>query len=219
MNYRYIDFKIKFQEFAMIAASLLVMTACGSTVNTTPISTLSQVACQGTNCAVTTPTPIDQGNIYNLPAAPSYNAQINGVAGAVPTVSYAIQTSRTLKVKITPLSAPNMTLPGYTGFVFPYGCLRMQVTVNGQTQTTGVLRVDAIASVTCSTAPTYQVLDFSNAVTGNGVTNVTISNADYDNCRAWGNTFAYGCSMSAMFANHVAAATAQIQGDGYYMSP
>ena len=88
MNDRYINFKIKLQEFAMIAASLLVMTACGSTVNQTPISTLSQTACLGSDCLSTTPTPTDPGNIYNLPAAPSYTAQINGVAGAVPSVTY-----------------------------------------------------------------------------------------------------------------------------------
>ena len=207
----------------MIASALLVMTACGSTVNQSAVTGYAQSGCvTGTVCSLVGATPSatpDNGNIYNLPAAPSYSAKINGVAGAVPSVTYAIQTARTLKVKITPLSAPNMTLPGYTGFVFPYGCLQLQVTVNGVTQTTQVLSVGTTSSATCAGAPQSQVLDFTNDVTGNGITNVTISNATYDNCRAWGNTFSYGCSMSALFANHVAAATAQIQGDGYYMSP
>lgn len=205
---------------SVAVTSFLIFTACGSTVANQSITGGASSLIGGVQ-ATPTSTP-SSGNIYNLPDATTYTAKINGIGGAVPTyVSPAIATSRTLRVKISPLSAPNMTLPGYTGWVFPYGCMQLQVTVNGVTQTTNVLKVanaPAAYNSVCANNPSSEVLDFSNDITGNGTVNVTISNAVYDNCRSWGNAFNYGCAMSAMFMNHVAAATVQIQGDGTYLA-
>ncbi len=195
----------------------IVLSACGS-------QTAKQTS---TSAATTTPTGTSTttgnqtGNIYNLAQAPEFDAQINGAGGAVTSVSQTLATSRTLKIKVTPLSAPNVTLPGYTGWVFPYGCLRLQVKVNGTTQTTKILRVGSEqqgATSQCANAPTYQVLDFTNAMTGNGPITVTVSNAEYDNCRyTW--PMNYGCSMSAIFKNHIVDATIATQVDNTYMDP
>jgi hypothetical protein len=95
----------------------------------------------------------------------------------------------------------------------------MRVTVNGHVKSTDILRVDGISqgpTSVCKNSPTYVVLDFSNDESGNGPTNVTVSNAEYDNCRhTW--PLDYSCQMSALFADHEEAATVQIQGDNTWM--
>jgi hypothetical protein len=212
------NLKVRFHELALVVTSLLVLTACGSTTARESLTTGAGSSLSGSQTGLTT-TPTPSGNIYNLPDADSYVAQLNGASGAVQTVTYNIQTSRTLKVKVTPMGAPNLTLPGYTNWSFPYGCLRLRVTVNGVTKVTGVLRVDGVsqgATSVCANAPTYQVLDFTNSVTGNGTTAVTVSNPEYDNCRyTW--PLNYGCQMSAIFQNHIIASSIQIQGDNTWM--
>ena len=198
--------------------AVLILSACGSQVaqqaSTSSSSSSSSSSTSGTQTSAT-------GNIYNLAEAPEFTAQINGAGGLVPSVSTTLATSRTLKVKVTPLSAPNLNLPGYTNWVFPYGCIRLQVKVNGTTQTTQILRVDGVSQSStsaCASAPTYQVLDFTNAMTGNGSVTVTVSNAEYDNCRyTW--PMNYGCSMSAIYKTHLVAATIATQVDNTYMSP
>jgi hypothetical protein len=201
-------------EIAILAASLLILTACGSNVSSSGTSSAASTA-----VASATATP-NAGNIYDLPAAYSMVATINGQGGAVPSVtSAALATSRTFKVRVTPLQAPHMTLAGYTGYVFPYGCLSMEVTVNGVTQMTNNLQVGGVAQSStsvCANSPAYQVLDFSNDVSGNGTVSATISSGDYDNCR-YVNALTYGCMMTAMFSNHVASATITIETDGTYM--
>jgi len=209
-------FNIQVQECAILGVALLLLTACGSTSATGSTTGGSSVLATATATPNPTATP---GNIYDLPDAPIYDAQINGAGGAVPSVSYSIQTSRTLNVMITPQPAPNLTLAGYTNWVFPYGCLSLSVTVNGQTQYTGVMQVAGVtqaANSVCANAPTSQVLNFSNDINGNGPTSVKVSNADYDNCR-YTNPMIYGCGMSAIFQNHIVSALVQIQGDGTYM--
>ena len=220
MNLAITQVKVRIHQVILAVASILVITACGSTTahesTTGGASTIS-----GTQTGTTTSNTTASGNIYDLPDADSYVASLNGAGGTVTTATYSIHTSRTLKVKITPLNAPNLTLPGYTAWSFPYGCLRLRVTVNGVTQTTSILRVDGIsqgATSVCASAPTYQVLDFSNDVSGNGTSSVVISNPEYDNCRyTWPLT--YGCQMSPLFQNHIMASTVQIQNDSTWMSP
>jgi hypothetical protein len=204
-------------KIIVLLTSLIVMSACGSTTARQSSTTLSASSTSGVQTGSTSSG--HPGNIYNLQDAESYVATVNGAGGTAPTATFSIQTSRTLKVKVTPLNAPNLTLPGYTNWSFPYGCVRMRVTVNGVVKSTNILRVDGIAqgaTSVCANAPTYQVLDFSNDVSGNGATSVVISNAEYDNCRyTW--PLNYGCQMSALFKAHVQASTIQIQGDDTWM--
>ena len=208
---------MKALQASMIVTALLALTACGSTT-ATQTSTIGGASLAATG-STPTPTP-SNGNIYDLPDAASYVASINGTAGAVPSVTYSVQTSRTLLVKVAPLAAPNLTLAGYTNWVFPYGCMSVSVTVNGVTKTSGILRVDGVAQVSgsvCANSPTFAVLDFSNDVSGNGTSSVKISSADYDNCR-YVNPLTYGCGMSAIFQNHIVSSDITIQTDGTYMS-
>ena len=202
----------------LIVSALALVTACGSTTAKSTTETSSITGIQtGSNGSV----PGSGGNISNLPDADSYLLQLNGMGGTVPSQTFSIQTSRTLKVKVTPLSAPNMRKAGDTHFVFPYGCSRYRVSVNGHVKTTGILRVDGVSQTgmsTCSKSPTYAILDFTNDESGNGATLVTIDNAEYDNCRhTW--PLDYGCQMSALFADHESAATVQIQSDDTWMDP
>ena len=198
--------------------SLFLLSACGSQV-----ARNSSILNSG-SASSTVPSGVQtgfSGNVSNLPLAPESVARINGASGAVPSYTTSIQTSRTLRVKVTALAAPNLTLNGYNNWVFPYGCLRLQVSANGTTQSTQILRVDGTTqgpSSACQNAPTSQILDFTNAVPGNMFVNVTVSNAEYDNCRyTW--PLNYGCSMSAIFATHIVAASIAVQGDGYWLNP
>jgi hypothetical protein len=156
------------------------------------------------------------GNVNNLPAASEQVVQLSGLNGGADTKSYQFNTSQILKVKVEALAAPNLTVSGYTNWNFPYGCMRVNVTVNGSTKLTKILRVDGINSSKCKDAPTSEILDFSGIVTGYGPVTVTFSNAQYDNCRYY-NPLAYGCDMSATWQNHQVALNATVQTDGTWM--
>jgi len=202
------------------AGAALMLSACGSqstnslytgsATGTTSGSTTSGYSYQ------TGDSTTDQ-NLYNLPAAPEQRIELSGQNGTDPSKTLAVSTSHTLKIKITPLAAPNITESGYTNWVFPYGCLQVTVVANGMTQTTQVLKVSGTNSSTCSSAPSYQVLDFSNQVSGSGSVNVTAQNPNYDNCRYYWPLY-YGCSMSAVFQTHRVAFNMQIQTDNTYMA-
>jgi hypothetical protein len=215
MSLTFINLRVRFHELALVVTSLLVMSACGSTTSRNSTTT------SGVTGVQTSASASSNGNIYDLQDADSYVATLNGAAGAVPTATYSIYTSHTLKVKVTPLNAPNLTLPGYQNWSFPYGCLRVRVTVNGVTKATNILKVDGVSqgpTSVCANAPTYQILDFTNDVSGGSATPVVISNPEYDNCRyTW--PLNYGCQMSALFQNHIMAATVQIQNDSTWMDP
>lgn len=212
----------KLNSYALMAG-LLVLTACGSqssqdvplvntSNNTSGTNTTGNNNNGGTNYGNT-----GSGNIYNLPAAQQEMIQLSGNNGGAFSKILNFSTSRTLKVKVEALSAPNLTVNGYTNWVFPYGCLRLTVTVNGSTRTTKVLRVDGTpTSSICANAPTSETLDFSNITTGNGPVTVTFSNAEYDNCRYY-NPMAYGCGMSAVWQNHQVRFNSTVQVDGTYM--
>jgi len=206
-----------------VLAAIAMLSACGS--NSTRDGSVSSSGLSNPTNTTNNPLPTPSntgGNIYNLPLAPERVASISGVGGPQPTQSFSVSTSATLKVKITALPAPHLTLSGYTGWVFPYGCMQVRVTVNGSTQTTQVLKVaDAPQGMAspCANAPSSQILDFGNAMTGAGPVTVTISDAQYDNCRYYYYPLTYGCSLSAMFKNHMASANVAIQTDGTWLNP
>ena len=158
------------------------------------------------------------GHDWNLPAAMEQQVDLSGASGPMPSKTITTSTSRTLVVKVTALAAQNLTIPGYQNWVFPYGCLQVNVNVNGSTQT-ALMQVANVAqgsSSPCAGAPAFKVLNFSNVMSGSGPTTVTITNPVYDNCRTY-NPFYYGCYMSAVWMNHIVAANVTVQVDGTWM--
>lgn len=209
---------MKTTKILSVFALVALLTACGSQTSRTSVGASTASGSNSTSGLGSTST----GNIYNLPLAPQQNVKVSGSNGPYPTVMLSpLSTSHTLKVKVTALNAPNMTIPGYEGWVFPYGCMQLTVTVNGVSQTTQVLRVGNAtqgSTSACANAPTAQTLDFTNAITGNSAVSVTLSNPQYDNCRYYW-PMNYGCSMSAVWSNHLVAATIATQIDGTWMDP
>ena len=203
--------------FGLIAA--VALTACGSqTMRESVVQVGGQASTGGNQTGSGNQTG---GNIYGLPAASQQRVELGGNNSAEFKKTLSLMTSRTLKVKVKPLAAPNITVPGYTNWVFPYGCVSVSVTVNGMTRGTQVLRVEGVAqgqSSQCANAPTSQVLDFTDVMTGTGQTVVEFSNANYDNCRYYWN-LNYGCGMSAIWQNHRVALDATVQIDGTWMDP
>jgi hypothetical protein len=196
-----------------------MLAACGSnsfrdnTVNSSGLS--SGGSGSGTNV----------GNVQNLPAAPSFSDSIFGTPatgypayGATTVTHSPFYPSAQMKVKITPLAASNV--PGQA-FNFPYGCVSMNVTVNGYLIPTGTLRVAGVtqgANSQCANAPTSVVLDFSSHIVGGSYADVTISVPQYDNCRTM-DLHAYGCSMSGVAPQHMVNYRVQVQPDGYWLDP
>jgi hypothetical protein len=122
---------------------------------------------------------------------------------------------------VTPLSAPNMAIAGYGAWNFAYGCAAVQVHVNGTTQMTQMLRVGSVAQSSnspCANAPTYQILNFDNAMSGGSTVTVTVSDAQYDNCRTM-DPSAYGCAMKAVWTNHFVGTKIAIQTDNTWLDP
>lgn len=209
----------KFNSIGLIAA-VLVLSACGSqSTRDSWNSANGGATTSGSSTGTTGTTGTQTGeNTYNLPAASEQRIEMSGQNGTDPTKTLNFNSSRTLRVKISPLSAPNITVPGYSNWVFPYGCLQVTVSVNGITKMTQVLRVNGMSqSSQCANAPTSEVLDFSSQMSGNGPVTVTVQNAVYDNCRYnW--PMYYGCSMSQVWQSHRVAMNVQVQVDGTYMA-
>ncbi len=204
----------------LVALAVLALTACGSQTSRSVTSGGALTGASGTNGSNGSGEDTT-GNINDLPQAPSQVVTVSGNSGAYPTVSFRASTSRTLKVKVTAMSAPNLVNPGFTNWVFPYGCMQVTVQANGMTLTTQVLRVGSAGqggSSSCANAPTSQTLDFTNAVTGSGSVLISVTNAQYDNCRSQ-NPLAYGCGMSAVWSNHLVSTNITTQVDGYWMDP
>ena len=201
-----------------LIGTIALLSACGSQTARTTTSangSTTGTTISGTSIATT------GGNIYNLPQAPEQTVQLSGINGPAPIQTLNAGTSRTLKIKITALNAPNLTIPGYTGWVFPYGCLQVSVSVNGVTQTTQVLKVANIAqgsTSACANASDHQVLDFTNAMTGSGNVTISFNNASSDNCRYYW-PLNYGCQMAATWQNHMVQFNAGVQTDGLWMDP
>ncbi len=202
-------------KIVSLVLSVMVLSACGSNSARDNLTTTSA---NNTGSTSTTTTTTGSGNIYNLPAAYQNQVQLSGNNGGAFSKSYTFDTSRKLRVKVEALSAPNLTVPGYTNWVFPYGCMRVTVTVNGSTRTSKILKVAGTTQATaeCVNAPSTDIIDFSNVTTGSGQISVTFSNAEYDNCRYY-NPMAYGCGMSAVWQNHQVRFNASVETDGTYM--
>lgn len=198
-------------------AAVLALSACGSSSSRDLqlISTSDNTT--GNNNNTNPNIPNGTGNIYNLPAAPQQRVQLSGNNGGAFSKSLSFTTDHTLRVKVEALSAPNLTISGYTNWVFPYGCMRVSVTVNGSTRTSKILKVSGgQAGPECQGAPSTDTLDFSNVMTGSGQVTVTFSNAEYDNCR-YTYPLQYGCGMTAVWMNHQVAFNATVQVDNTYM--
>jgi hypothetical protein len=204
----------------VLIAGMTLMAACGS--QTSSVTTLGGSASgsgSGTQTGSSSYVSGDNtSNVYNLPAASEQRIEMSGTNGTDSNKNLSFNTSRTLKVKISPLSAPNITIPGYNNWVFPYGCLQVTVAVNGITKMTKVLRVNGMtASSQCADAPTSETLDFTSQMSGSGPVTVTMQNAVYDNCRySW--PMYYGCYMTQVWQSHRVAMNVQVQTDGTWMA-
>ncbi len=187
-----------------------VLSACGS--STTVDSNLNSSGFGGSGGA----SGQFSGNWMNLPLAPNFTDTIYGSASAQ---HGGFNPSAQFRVKITP--QPAVSLPQAPGWTFPYGCVSVTVRVNNVTQTTAVLRVAGVTqnpNSQCANAPTSQILDFSNAMTGANSVSVRVSNPQYDNCRT-NQPHQYGCSMSAVWTGHVVRIRTDVQPDGYWLDP
>ena len=145
--------------------------------------------------------------------------KVSGKNGASFSANFQVPSTQTLKIKVTPLPAPNMEVTGYTNDVFPYGCAQLKVTVNGiEPKTTQILRVEGVKqeeNSKCFNSPTSEVLDFSDILTNNNSpVTISISNAAYDQCRDESSPLLYGCGMSLLFSNHLMSANISTQTDG-----
>ena len=224
----------KTNGFIFVLASVLLV-ACGS--SSTRDFTTSGLGGGGTTGGSTggSTSGSGGGNIYNLPLAPEFQAVITGATGQKPTVIQSFGTSHLIRVKVTPLAAPNLLNSTYQNWVFPYGCLQLNVRVNGVVRQTQVLKVANVyqePGSPCANAPESQILDFSNTASGSAPVDVTISNANYDNCRGldpmdysgicnpYWNGYYYQTpspGMKAVFANHAVGANIAVQTDGTYL--
>ncbi len=229
-------------QFAVTLTAIAVsasLTACGS--RATDASASSALTSTSSTGSITTPTEPTNNTSGLNPAAQQYYT-LSGAAGPRPTVSLSLSTEATLKVRIQPLPAPNSVTTGSqyipTDFAFPYGCISVNVTVsgsninnsNGATQVaTAKVPVVGANDPSCPGSLTYQDLDFSSTLTGNGNVTITIDDADYDNCRlyvdSWMGLLAYqysGCGLAPVWAtspkaSHIVAFNATVQVDGTYM--
>jgi hypothetical protein len=212
----------KVLSVVVLAASI---TACGSrsaNQNGTNINN------QFSDPTIITTTPTN--NTTNLPQAPVQSIQLSGGSGPSP-IKYVTtpNTEGTLRIKVTAQSAPNLTVNGFQNWQFRYGCMSVDVVVNGITITTQPLKVPGVQqsqNSPCKDSPESEILDFSGHLTGNGPVQVKIQNAQYDNCRidatymAYYGSYAYqfyGCSMSNVWKNNMVAAKLQVQTEGYWM--
>ncbi len=214
----YLDVSMKNLNLLSLVAGLVVLSACGSQSSKT-VGLTSTASNSTSSSSGTTTTTNTGGNIYNLPAAAQQVVQLSGLNGGAFSKSYNFTTSQTLKVKVEALSAPHLVVNGFTNYVFPYGCLRVSVTVNGSTRLSKILKVAGLTQVSpeCANSPSVDTIDFSDITTGYGPVAVTFSDPEYDNCR-YNNPLAYGCSMSAVWQNHQARFNATVQVDGTYMN-
>jgi hypothetical protein len=206
----------KFNQISVALGLMVILSACGSQSSTdlANISNNSVGNAPNNNNNGGTPT----GNIYGLPVAPETLVYLTGSTGTKPSKTFYADTSMKLRVKVTAQSAANNTV--YSNWINPYGCFRVNVTVNGITMQTQILRVHGLTDSNCANAPTSEILDFTQYMSGNGTpVTITFSDAEYDNCR-YTDPFAYGgpqCGMKPLFPTHQAKFKAAIQVDGQYM--
>ncbi len=103
---------------SLVGAILMIanLSACGSRSAATSGTNSSGSTSGSTTIPSTNPT----GNIYGLAPAPQSMFQITGDTGTArswsPGTAFSSETK--LKVKISPLPATNITVPGYNNWVF-----------------------------------------------------------------------------------------------------
>jgi hypothetical protein len=149
-----------------------------------------------------------------LASAPIYQLSLNGFNGTnTSVVKVSSPTQNLLKIKIK--SMPNATNPGFG----VYGCMSVLVSVNNSVKSTVTLAVDGFPSATCPGASTFNLLDFSSDLVGNGPVNVTFSQVMSDNCygQSGAGPYTYGCAMRPAYRTHAVSFSAQIQADGQSM--
>jgi hypothetical protein len=104
---------------------------------------------------------------------------------------------------------------GNTGYTAAFSCLRVNVTVLGQTQTAFVSNTGAPGWGYCSGAQPTQTLDFTSRVTqGHQAVTIKIDSPMYDNCRLYGNIYSYGCPMTAVYWNHIVNGSIEVHTNG-----
>jgi hypothetical protein len=110
-----------------------------------------------------------------------------------------IYTDDLLEIEVTGLSASAVSGSGYSAV---YSCVRVQVEVEGETQTAFVTNTGADGTGVCAGAVARQTLDFSHRMSsGHGEVEITITDAEYDNCRLYGFLSLSGCPMSSVYSS------------------
>ncbi len=161
-----------------VMAAMSLLTACGKS----PIQQPPAVANNnqsGGNGLINDGSQTGGGGGTNLAPPYSYSFTLNGPNGVYETPAPGLQTDNLLQVRVTPMSAGNINVPGY-GFSAPYKCVQLTVTVGDMVQTTNMLAVDGGGPL-CQGAPTSQILNFSAALLqGHGPIRVKVSEPYYD---------------------------------------
>ncbi len=141
------------------------------------------------------------GSPINPVPSYSYDYVLTGNTG-VATVR-GILTDSVLRVQFNPgvpqfgYRADGVTLSGYT---IGLNCYRVNVTVLGKTLTAFVSTTGSAGVGYCAGAATSHTLDFSDRLTpGHGPVEVRVSNAQYDNCRGYGNPYQGGCILQPVY--------------------
>ena len=201
---------MKTNNLFSVLSAMTLLTACGS--NATRDYTSQGYSSNSTSSG--------SQNIYNLPAAPQFDAKISGWNGGYPSLNKVVPTNATLKVKVQAQPPIHMMTPGYENVVAMYTCVSYIVHVNGVDQSTGNLAVPGATQASdspCKNSPDHVVLDFHNALTGAGAVNVVMDSAQYNHLTV-SNTFALsGPSMTPVWRDHMTEALVTIQIDNTWM--
>jgi hypothetical protein len=223
----------KYRFSATVALSAILLTSCGATTYK-EISSGSATAAQtstptgSTTNTGTTGSTGSTGSTTDTSTYPAITTQftLTGSGGTSPSYSYTVTTDNLLKVKVTTGAATNV-IPG-SNFSATYECVSYNVTVLGQTLSTGTLSVSGGNSI-CPNAPTSKTLDFSSRLTsGHGSVTVTIVPTGYDfycqSCLTYPwmfNAYPYGyyscsmyCPLKTVYKNHGVTGTLAIQVNG-----
>jgi hypothetical protein len=221
-----------------IAALSLPLTGCGG-------SAADGTGTTGTGGATASDTPTPTVSASPTPStfdpAETFSFSINGPGGTTPSQAVGpVNTDNMLQVQVTPGSAGPLSIPGsYSGFSANYNCVQFNVTVLGQTLSTGLISLNGqcINNVGGAyqyvTTPTSVVLDFSSRVSGpHGPVTVTISNAQYDfYCALYmeyyqyygpyspqnpfaGSTPGLYCPVKTVYSNHTVTGSIAVQVNG-----
>jgi len=109
-----------------------------------------------------------------------------------------ISTDNLLKITVTGGQPTQIASGG--NYVAGYTCIRVSVTVNGDTQDAFVTNTGHDGWGYCYGAKSSVTLDFSGSLSpGHGTVSVRVSDAQYDNCRLYGNFMSGGCPISSVY--------------------